>query len=210
MKFRSIKHFIWSFKNRKSLKNWRARNFSPPSPDVIKHQILMNNNLKDSLWIETGTYYGETTKLLSKISKKTISIEADKNLFETSNKILKNFKNVEILNGKSEDLLDKVISKNLNFQNVCIYLDAHLCQDHLKNTKTFGNKNTATPILNELKVVSKYVSSFEKIVVLIDDIRLFKGKFQNYPDKNTLVNWCKENNFLWEIEQDIFICKRIK
>ena len=209
MKFRSIKHFIWSFKNRKSLKNWRARNFSPPSPDVIKHQILMNNNLKDSLWIETGTYYGETTKLLSKISKKTISIEADKNLFETSNKILKNFKNVEILNGKSEDLLDKVISKNLNFQNVCIYLDAHLCQDHLKNTKTFGNENTATPILNELEIVSKYVSSFEKIVVLIDDIRLFKGKFQNYPDKNTLVNWCKENNFLWEIEQDIFICKKI-
>ena len=209
MKFRSIKHFIWSFKNRKSLKNWRARNFSPPSPDVIKHQILMNNNLKDSLWIETGTYYGETTKLLSKISKKTISIEADKNLFETSNKILKNFKNVEILNGKSEDLLDKVISKNLNFQNVCIYLDAHLCQDHLKNTKTFGNEDTATPILNELEIVSKYVSSFEKIVVLIDDIRLFQGKFQNYPNKNTLVSWCKKNNFLWEIEQDIFICKKI-
>ena len=209
MKFRSIKHFIWSFKNRKSLKNWRARNFSPPSPDVIKHQILMNNNLKDSLWIETGTYYGETTKLLSKISKKTISIEADKNLFETSNKILKNFKNVEILNGKSEDLLDNVISKNLNFKNVCIYLDAHLCQDHLKNTKTFGNENTATPILSELEIVSKYVASFEKIVVLIDDIRLFQGKFQNYPNKNTLVNWCKENDFLWEIEQDIFICKKI-
>ena len=209
MKFRSIKHFIWSFKNRKSLKNWRARNFSPPSPDVIKHQILMNNNLKDSLWIETGTYYGETTKLLSKISKKTISIEADKNLFETSNRILKKFKNVEILNGKSEDLLDKVISKNLNFKNVCIYLDAHLCQDHLKNTKTFGNENTATPILNELEIVSKYVSSFEKIVVLIDDIRLFQGKFQNYPNKNTLVNWCKENDFLWEIEQDIFICKKL-
>ena len=209
MKFRSIKHFIWSFKNRKSLKNWRARNFSPPSPDVIKHQILMNNNLKDSLWIETGTYYGETTKLLSKISKKTISIEADKNLFETSNKILKNFKNVEILNGKSEDLLDKVISKNLNFKNVCIYLDAHLCQDHLKNTKTFGNENTATPILNELEIITKYLANFEKIVVLIDDIRLFQGKFQNYPDKNTLVNWCKENNFLWEIEQDIFICKKI-
>ena len=209
MKFRSVKYFIWSLKNRKSLKNWRARNFSSPSPDVIKNQILINNNLKDSLWIETGTYYGETTKLLSKISKKTISIEADKNLFEISNKILKNFKNVEILNGKSEDLLDKVISKNLNFKNVCIYLDAHLCQDHLKNTKTFGNENTATPILNELEIITKYLANFEKIVVLIDDIRLFQGKFQNYPDKNALVNWCKENNFLWEIEQDIFICKKI-
>ncbi|MDA9745602.1 hypothetical protein N9U89_02815 [Candidatus Pelagibacter sp.] len=209
MKFRSVKYFIWSFKNRKSLKNWRARNFSSPSPDVIKNQILINNNLKDSLWIETGTYYGETTKLLSKISKKIISIEADKNLFEISNKILKNFKNVEILNGKSEDLLDKVISKNLNFKNVCIYLDAHLCQDHLKNTKTFGNENTATPILNELEIITKYLANFEKIVVLIDDIRLFQGKFQNYPNKNTLVKWCKENDFLWEIEQDIFICKKI-
>ena len=209
MKFRSIKYFIWSLKNRKAFKNWIARNFSPPSPDVIKHQILVNNNLKDSLWIETGTYYGETTKLLSKISKKTISIEADKDLFETSNKILKNFKNVEIVNGKSEDLLDKIISKNLNFKNICIYLDAHLCKDHLKNTKTFGSENTATPILNELKIVTKYLANFEKMVVLIDDIRLFQGKFQNYPNKNTLVDWCKENNFLWEIEQDIFICKKI-
>ena len=105
--------------------------------------------------------------------------------------------------------VDKVISKNLNFQNVCIYLDAHLCQDHLKNTKTFGNENTATPILNELEIITKYLANFEKIVVLIDDIRLFQGKFQNYPNKNTLVSWCKKNNFLWEIEQDIFICKKI-
>tara|TARA_A100001015_G_C14767911_1_gene624039 strand:+ start:210 stop:839 length:630 start_codon:yes stop_codon:yes gene_type:complete len=209
MKFRSIKHFIWSFNNRKSIKNWRSRNFSPPSPDVIKHQVLVSNNLNESLWIETGTYYGETTKLLSKISKKTISIEADKNLYETSKKKLKDLKNVEILNGKSEDLLNKVISENLDFKNICIYLDAHLCQDHLRNTKTFGSETTATPILNELEVVSKYIINFEKIVVLIDDIRLFQGSFQNYPNKNALVDWCKENNFLWEIEHDIFICKKI-
>jgi len=209
MKFRSIKHFIWSFNNRKSIKNWRSRNFSPPSPDVIKHQVLVSNNLNESLWIETGTYYGETTKLLSKISKKTISIEADKNLYETSKKKLKDLKNVEILHGKSEDLLNKVISENLDFKNICIYLDAHLCQDHLRNTKTFGSETAATPILNELEVVCKYIINFEKIVVLIDDIRLFQGSFQNYPNKNALVDWCKENNFLWEIEHDIFICKKI-
>ena len=113
MKFRSVKYFIWSLKNRKSLKNWRARNFSSPSPDVIKNQILINNNLKDSLWIETGTYYGETTKLLSKISKKTISIEADKNLFETSNKILKNFKNVEILWASTREPYNYIQAKRL-------------------------------------------------------------------------------------------------
>ena len=208
MNFRSFKYFIWTIKNRKSLKNWKIRNFLPPSPDSIKQQVLINNNYDDSLWIETGTYYGETTKLLSKISKKTISIEADKELFETSKKKLKNLKNVELFNGKSEDLLDKSISENLDFKNICIYLDAHLCQDHLKNIKTFGSEDTATPILQELEIIKKYYGKFEKFNVLIDDIRLFHGNFQNYPDKNILVDWCKENNFSWEIEHDIFICKK--
>ena len=208
MNFRSFKYFIWTIKNRKSLKNWKIRNFLPPSPDSIKHQVLINNNYSDSLWIETGTYYGETTKLLSKISKKTISIEADKELFETSKKKLKNLKNVELFNGKSEDLLDKLISENFDFKNICIYLDAHLCQDHLKNIQTFGSEDTATPILKELEIIKKYCGKFEKINVLIDDIRLFYGNYQNYPDKNILVDWCKENNFSWEIEHDIFICKK--
>ena len=208
MNFRSFKYFIWTIKNRKSLKNWKIRNFLPPSPDSIKHQVLINNNYSDSLWIETGTYYGETTKLLSKISKKTISIEADKELFESSKKKLKNLKNVELYNGKSEDLLNKSISENLDFKNICIYLDAHLCQDHLKNVKTFGSEHTATPILQELEIIKKYYGKFEKFNVLIDDIRLFYGNFQNYPDKNILVDWCKENNFSWEIEHDIFICKK--
>ncbi len=208
MNFRSLKYFIWTIKNRKSLKNWKIRNFLPPSPDSIKHQVLINNNYSDSLWIETGTYYGETTKLLSKISKKTISIEADKELFETSKKKLKNLKNVELFNGKSEDLLDKLISENFDFNNICIYLDAHLCQDHLKNIQTFGSEDTATPILKELEIIKKYYGKFEKINVLIDDIRLFYGNYQNYPDKNILVDWCKENNFSWEIEHDIFICKK--
>ena len=104
MNFRSLKYFIWTIKNRKSIKNWKTRNFSSPSPDSVKHQVLIGKNLSDSLWIETGTYYGETTKLLSKISKKTISIEADKNLFESSKKRLKKLKKVELFNGKSEDL----------------------------------------------------------------------------------------------------------
>mgnify|MGYP001301112780 FL=1 len=208
MNFISLKYFIWTIKNRKSIKNWKTRNFSSPSPDSVKHQVLIGKNLSDSLWIETGTYYGETTKLLSKISKKTISIEADKNLFESSKKRLKKLKNVELFNGKSEDLLEKLMSENTHFKNICIYLDAHLCQDHLKNTKTFGSEDNATPVLRELEIVKKYLGKFEKINVLIDDIRLFHGSFQNYPDKSILVEWCKENDFLWEIEHDIFICKK--
>jgi len=209
MKLRTLKYFIWTILNIKALKNWKNRNFSTPSPDIVKHQVLIKNNLRDSLWIETGTYYGDTTKVLSKISKKTVSIEADKNLYESSKEKLNNLQNVEMMLGKSENILEKVISENLDFENICIYLDAHLCQDHLRNTKTFGNEIDATPILEEMRLIKKFLGNFKNINILIDDIRLFHGSFQNYPNKNALVEWCKENNFLWEIEHDIFICKKI-
>ena len=65
-------------------------------------------------------------------------------------------------------------------------------------------------IKKELKFIEDKKDEFNKINILIDDIRLFNNKFQNYPKKDYLVNWCEENDFDWEIEQDIFICKRIK
>ena len=70
MNFNKIKNIFWLLKKRNSIKNWKKRNFLPPSPEFIKEQILINNNLNNSLWIETGTYYGKTTKVLASISKK--------------------------------------------------------------------------------------------------------------------------------------------
>ena len=208
MKLRTLTNIFWLLKNHRQIKNWKKRNFTPPSPEFIKHQIIQNNNIKDAAWIETGTYYGETTKILSKISMKIISIEADKNLYNLAKKTLSNLKNVELMLGKSENELPKAIQKLKNYKNICIYLDAHLCHDHIKNIKTFGNEENATPIKRELKFIQECKDEFNKITILIDDIRLFNEKFQNYPKKNYLVNWCTENNFEWEIEQDIFICKK--
>ena len=73
-----LKKKFWKYINRRSLNNWFKRNFSSPSPEFVKHEIIKKNNLDNSFWIETGTYYGDTTKLLSNISDEVISIEADK------------------------------------------------------------------------------------------------------------------------------------
>jgi len=209
LKFNTLKIFFWTLKNRRAIKNWKKRNYSPPSPEFIKHQIITNNNLENSLWIETGTYYGETTKILSKISKKTVTIEADDKLFNDVKKKLSYLKNVEFIKGKSEEVLADIINSNLEFKNICIYLDAHLCHDHLKNIKTFGTEDTATPIRVELDYIEKKLNNFKKMNILIDDIRLFDSNFQNYPSKDLLVDWCKKNKLSWEIEHDIFICKKI-
>jgi len=208
LSFNSLKNIFWLLKNRRSFKNWKKRNFQPPSPEFIKHRIIKNNNLENSLWIETGTYYGETTRILSEISSKTISIEADKQLYNLSRKKLANLSNVEIVLGNSKEILPNIINSNLKYDNICFYLDAHLCHDHLKDVKTFGNEDSATPIRMELSYIENSFKNFKKINILIDDIRFFRGKFQNYPNINYLTDWCEKNNLEWKIEQDIFIAKK--
>ena len=203
----SICNIFWLLKNRKKLKNWRKRKFSPPSPEFIKHEIIKKNSLENCLWIESGTYYGNTTKVLSTIANKVISIEADERLSKLAKKRFETIENIEITLGKSEDLLKNILIKNQKNKNVCIYLDAHLCQDHLNNQKTFGDEDTGTPIKIELNQIENEKNNFDNINLLIDDIRLFDVNFQNYPSKNYLVEWCKKNNFIWEIQQDIFIAR---
>ena len=87
---------FWVIKNFRSLQNWYKRDFRSPSPSFIKQKILEDHNIYNSLWIETGTYYGETTLFLSKISKKVISIEADKRLFDIAYDKFKLIQNIEI------------------------------------------------------------------------------------------------------------------
>ena len=203
----SIDNIIWLLKNRKHFKNWKKRQFSSPSPEFIKHEILKSNTLENCLWIESGTYYGNTTNVLSKIANKVISIEADERLSNLAKKKFEKIKNIEIVLGKSEDLLKNILTKNYTHKNVCIYLDAHLCQDHLINKKTFGNEEAGTPIKMELNSIENEKNNFDNINLLIDDIRLFDANFQNYPSKNYLVDWCKKNNFKWEIMHDIFLAK---
>lgn len=199
---------FWVIKNIRSLKNWYKRNFRSPSPSFIKLKILNSENMDNCLWIETGTYYGETTYYLSKIAKKVISIEADERLFNLTSSKFKLFKNVEIFLSKSEEILEKILIKEKDFENICIYLDAHLCNDHIKNIDTFGSKAKSTPIIKELKIIEKNLRNFKNIKILIDDIRLFNLNYHNYPNINEIVDWCKKNQLKWTIEQDIFIAKK--
>ena len=70
------------------------------------------------------------------------------------------------------------------------------------------DENNGTPIKLELNLIQNYLNNFKKVNILIDDIRLFNNKFQNYPNKNYIIEWSNKNNLSWEIEQDIFICKK--
>ena len=54
--------------------------------------------------------------------------------------------------GRSEDKLTEALEKIKAYKNICIYLDAHLCHDHIKNKKTFGNEK-CNPIQKKLNLL---------------------------------------------------------
>tara|TARA_X000000950_G_scaffold288904_1_gene408237 strand:- start:997 stop:1632 length:636 start_codon:yes stop_codon:yes gene_type:complete len=199
------KNFFWKIYYKKSLNNWFKRNFDSPSPEFVKHKVLKRFNLENSTWIETGTYYGDTTKYLSKFAKKIFTIEADTRLFNIAKKRFDKSKTITVIYGESEKIVAKLfIEENLT-ENICFYLDAHLCQDHILNKKTYGKENDGTPILNELKTIENQLENFKNINIIIDDIRLFGTNFQNYPSLDSLVNWSKKIRSKWHIEHDMFI-----
>ena len=199
-----FKKKFWKHINRRSLNNWYKRNFSSPSPEFVKHQIIKKNNLQKSLWIETGTYYGDTTKILSDIAEKVISIESDKRLYDLAIKKFENSKKINVINGESQNLLQDIL-KNESYKNLCLFLDAHTCLDHITNKLISKNETLETPIMIELNIIESYIKKFNNVNILIDDIRLFDGKTKNYPNINEIVDWARKNNSSWFIEHDIVI-----
>ena len=147
-------------------------------------------------------------KFYLKLQKKVISIEADERLSMLAINKFQKINNITIVNGKSENVLKNILYEGIEYKNLCIYLDAHLCNDHITGSKTFGEETSGTPIMQELSIIEKDLETRSNVNILIDDIRLFDKNFQNYSKKADLVNWCLKNDFNWEIEQDIFIAKK--
>jgi hypothetical protein len=181
---------------------WIRKRFESPSPHFVKQSCLIRNGFINASWVETGTYLGQTTELLSKNSKRVYSIEPSEALYLQAHRYFKNFSNVEILRGESEKILPKLLpqlSGDINF-----WLDGHYSEGI-----TYKGAQT-TPILDELECISENLHRFNNVCILIDDIRCFNpslNEFSGYPSVNVLVNWSNRHNFFWKIEHDIFVMK---
>jgi hypothetical protein len=193
---------IRAYKFLQDLNDWRKRDFSAPSPHFIKQQCVIRNSLTNATWVETGTYLGETTALLSKYALKVFSIEPEPTLYANAVKNFASFGNVEILKGTSEDVFPDLLPKLSG--NVCYWLDGHY-----SGAGTHKGPMD-TPIMSELIYISNSIPKTTSTVVMIDDIRLFNGDVHSYgayPSLDFLVQWANENKLKWHIEQDIFIAR---
>lgn len=183
---------------------WRARNWSMPSPEFIKRGRLLANSKGTEVWIETGTYLGETTEFLSKTGCSVISIEPHEGLYLSAKKKFLNSTNVEIVNGTSEDHLSRILGEIPDGKKVSFWLDGHFSGDH-----TFLG-DAVCPVMNELSAIDEHRSRLDIITVHIDDVRLFNPESptgSGYPRLIELAMWAENRSLIWWIENDIFVIK---
>jgi|688.fasta_scaffold532177_2 hypothetical protein len=176
---------------------WRSNNYRPPSPYSIKKKTLQNNAFPNVGWIETGTYLGETTKFLSKNYSSVITIEPSAPHFNYVSKRFRKISNVKVINTTSENSFSELLRNSKDELN--IYLDGHYSGDG-----TFG-ESKVTPVKEELDSIEKSLDRFKKLFVAIDDFRVFTNSDSAYPSRYYLIDFCKRNNLIWNVEQDIFM-----
>jgi hypothetical protein len=121
--------------------------------------------------IETGTFRGTTTEWLAAFGVRVITIESHRSTFEFAKRRLKRFKNVEVLFGRSADLLADCLRSIVPNVPVLAYLDAHWEGD--------------LPLADEIDAICNTLSRF---VVIIDDFEVPDDSgysFDNYgPGKS--------------------------
>ena len=182
---------------------WFFSGFKSPSPQWVKVQLLIRNMIPDGEWIETGTYLGDTTRMLAKHSKLVTSIEPSRALFEFASFRLRKKSNVQLRLGSSEEIF--CTSLRQSGPKLNIWLDGHYSGD-----VTFQGA-IDTPVILELDSIHQELKRFDEIKVFIDDVRCFSNNIDEgngYPKLDFLVSWANLNGFSWAIEHDIFMATR--
>lgn len=189
-RIRLIKHYV------------EARVFSKriPAPYSQKWHILFKFFEKGSLSIETGTYLGETTNFLSLNIGPVISIEPYSELANYNKERFKKNNNVKIINQKSQEALSGALGKK--FGTINFWLDGHFSGEG-----TFGDLESASPILDELLIIKKWLTVPEnRANIAIDDARLFTGQ-DGYPTLTQMQLISEQMNCSFTIDKDIILMR---
>jgi hypothetical protein len=196
------KQFVKNFKIYRILKKWGKRNFFEHSPQLIKEFVFEKYGIVNAPWVETGTFQGITTNFLRERYPHVHSIEPEIMLYNAAQKRFSG-KNVTLYNDVSENVLPKLL-KNL-LGDVNFWLDGHYSEGI-----TFKGKKDC-PVEDELNIIEANLNNFNKITILIDDVRCFlptNSEYPDYPSIDYLVDWARRLNMSWRIEHDILVIQK--
>lgn len=163
-----------------NLTMWIMKIKKGPPPGTFKRIYLrrLANKYKLKVFVETGTYRGETINALKNSFDSLYSIELSSDLYDKAKARFNRYPHIKIYNGDSKDILPQIV-KQLD-EPALFWLDAHY-----SGGVTAFSEN---PIIHEVTTIIK---AKKEDVVVIDDLRLF-GTDPDYPKYQELKDYVQK------------------
>lgn len=163
-----------------------------PAKKRFNFILALAKKYKIKVFVETGTYLGDTTAAVAKYFEKIYTFEISEELVKLAKDRFQNQKNIEIIQGDSGLELKNILSK-IN-DKVIFWLDGHYSAGFLHAKKY----NLDTPILNEIKTI--FTSNIKDLnnIILIDDAFEFDGT-RGYPTVTELKDLVKSYTDKYEV-----------
>tara|TARA_R110000803_G_scaffold33746_2_gene73851 strand:- start:671 stop:1234 length:564 start_codon:yes stop_codon:yes gene_type:complete len=117
------------------------------------------------LFIETGSYMGETLGNMKSVFNKLVSIEITDKYYNYCCNKFANDKNVELVKGDCLLELPKLIEKFAN-SRILFYLDGHY------SAGDTGKNHLDVPLIEELKLINELYN--KEALIIVDDSDLFE------------------------------------
>ena len=159
--------------------SWRTRGLPIPAPHPVKRALLLREALriKAEIFVETGTFTGDTVWFMRDRFHKVYSIEVQPQLAEIAISLFRNNPRVEIVKGDSASALADLVKRIEG--TTLFWLDGHY------SAGITGRGSKDCPIFEELQAIANHPPACFSIV--IDDRRCF-GTDPTYPLYSDLVS----------------------
>ena len=133
-------------------------------PSLTFNEVQKFSSFPTQIFVETGTYIGNTLINVCSYFENIYSIELEKYYYDIACDKFKNNKNITIIHGDSSKILDKLCDK-LD-KPTFFWLDGHWSGS---NT---GRGDKDCPLIEEIKHINQYMKL--ECIIAIDDVRLFE------------------------------------
>ncbi len=170
----------------------------PLPPQSIKLAVIRRNipNPHPSVFVETGTYYGDTVAAIKDTYSNVTSIEVDTVLHKAACERFAKDKNVHIVLGDCAKTLPEVLA-GLQ-ESAVFWLDGHY------SGGVTGKGEFEDPILISLNQIATH--PVRGHVIFVDDARTFDGR-EGRPDISEVFSCIKkiDSRYIIRVQSDIIV-----
>lgn len=151
--------------------------------------LFFKQRLNLRIFVETGTFHGDTSAAAAEIFEKVLTIELSQELHQAAERKFAENNRVTTMLGQSPECLARILAEH-GAEPMCFWLDAHWC----------GSPGTAgidaqSPLLDEIRAIG---TLHPDSVMVIDDARLYLA---TPPGPHRVADWPDLDDLLRELEK---------